>query len=636
MQLELEQLEKELTEYTELVMESRVLSAVSTDGATGPDEYSRMLRRDYRRIGELGARCHEILRGSLYPLLRSEEPMDEQTRELLRRFCARLLQPASGEELDLTLLFRISDRLCREYLAAGDDNGYARQLNNHLSVCYANVNRTARITVSRGITSFYSAEGLKAAEALLPFLKPEKFRTLNTIAKSSVLNGTRFYSALYDTFYAAPESNRARYQALVDAIHVYEDPFYRENAPEYNWKRFYIRCLEHMGQLTERGNRWGFGQEECKEIDRWMERLAACWEEDPSGTAETVPEAHYRLILHRSAYFAGRLTKKEYQDGLLELYERFVNDEYDMYSVQINLLIPAEYLASLRGERISARQEAVLRRMYIRVIDYVLGSVNMDAFNYLQEYLVGFLETFIEIPGVMSFEDMGLSCLAALHPPTYVHSLQVADLSKCLGERLVERRPELFVGICGCTDEADVRQNAHRILDYIYHSALCHDFGKITMIDSVFVYVRDLLGEEYTIIREHGAMGAEMLGRHSSTADFCDTALHHHDWYDLSQRYDETDRTPLSVTVNIVAAADCIDAATDAIGRSYHAARSEQEIVDALLEGSGTRYAPYVAELLRDGSVREDIHYYLTEGRESNYRKTCLLLNGVHDRRHAT
>ncbi|MBR3242057.1 MAG: hypothetical protein IKF90_05065 [Parasporobacterium sp.] len=38
------------------------------------------------------------------------------------------------------------------------------------------------------------------------------------------------------------------------------------------------------------------------------------------------------------------------------------------------------------------------------------------------EYLSHFMERFVEIPEGISYEEMMLNLLAALHPPTYVHT----------------------------------------------------------------------------------------------------------------------------------------------------------------------------------------------------------------------
>ena len=43
-----------------------------------------------------------------------------------------------------------------------------------------------------------------------------------------------------------------------------------------------------------------------------------------------------------------------------------------------------------------------------------------------------FLMSFVEIPGEMTFEKMGLESFAAFHPPAYIHSLMVAKIPRCL------------------------------------------------------------------------------------------------------------------------------------------------------------------------------------------------------------
>ncbi len=631
--MDVQKLRKELTEYVDLISEIRVLSAVRIDGTTGGDEYAEKLRHDYGRIRTLGEKCRGILSETIDPLLRKEDRLSPEEAAALQDFCDMLLNPSSGEELDLFLLFEISERLLLEFEEEGDDNRLAKQLNLHISVCYANVNRTSRVTVSAEICTFYRDSGLAAAEKAKKYLYDrEKFLALDNDAKTHILRANRFYSALYDTFFYAEDTNAARYQALLDSIRITETPFYRENVCDYPWELHRCRSIEHMGQLTERGNRWGFKKQQCKEILGWLSELTEQWEKDPEKIGSILPEAHYRLIMARNRYFAGEIEKEDYQETLLALYDRFATDEYDMYAVQCNLLIPSEYLSTLRGERIPARTETTLRKLYDRVINYILHSVNMDAFNFLQEYLTAFLDTFIEIPGVMTFEEMGLYCLAALHPPTYVHSLMVADIARCLAEHLAAEYPESFAREFGLPDGVTALEELPFVTNRIYHSALCHDFGKIAMIDSIFVYGRDLLEREREIIRYHTLVGAEMLGRYSSTKPYADLARTHHVWYSSKGGYPALETGRPGAAAGILEAADSIDAATDSVGRSYRKGKTLEQVSAEIMEGSGMRYAPAVAELLSDPEVNEDLLYLLSEGRRNHYRKVYQLFNGVKER----
>ena len=137
-----------LAEYAENISKIRVLSALKTDENTTADSYSEMLKADYEQIGRLSVRCKEILADYLYPILNSEGPIAHETVICLQDFCDVLIDPPSGEELDLMLVYEVSERLLKEEALIGDTNRYAHQLNLHITACYANVNRTSRVTVS--------------------------------------------------------------------------------------------------------------------------------------------------------------------------------------------------------------------------------------------------------------------------------------------------------------------------------------------------------------------------------------------------------------------------------------------------------------------------------------------------------
>ena len=78
--------------------------------------------------------------------------------------------------------------------------------------------------------------------------------------------------------------------------------------------------------------------------------------------------------------------------------------------------------------------------------------------------------------------------------------------------------------------------------------------------------------------------------------------------------------------IEIVTCADCLDASTDAVGRSYKKGISLDNFLEELKEGSGTRYAPYLYELVSKEEVRKEIEDLLTKGRKENYKKAFEIL----------
>lgn len=233
------------------------------------------------------------------------------------------------------------------------------------------------------------------------------------------------------------------------------------------------------------------------------------------------------------------------------------------------------------------------------------------------------------IPGGLTMEEFCVKAFAAVHPPTYVHINMVARFTECLARHLLDDRPELFVGFPGCDTPDQVISKKEQILFYAYHSALCHDLGKLFILDVVSMYGRNLLDDEFSMIKSHPITGARIASMHASTRDYVDVIKGHHLWYDCSKGYPadfDTFKSPYKTIIDIVLAADCLDAATDTVGRSYNKGKTFDDYEKEIEEGAGTRYAPFLVELFARPEVRTDIVYLLGEGRGRMYRELYMLL----------
>ena len=173
------------------------------------------------------------------------------------------------------------------------------------------------------------------------------------------------------------------------------------------------------------------------------------------------------------------------------------------------------------------------------------------------------------------------------------------------------------------------------ILDFTWHAAACHDFGKLPIIDTIMVYGRSILDDEYALIKTHPDMGYSIMNRYPSTRKYARVARGHHKWYDNSKGYPEnffTTDLPEKVICDIVTVADCLDASTDTVGRSYNRGKSFEELRDELSQGSGRRYSPDVVELFYIPEVVKDLKFLLANGRNENYLETYILLNSVREK----
>ncbi len=610
-------LQEQFIEYTQIISDIRRLSSVTSADVENVDAYSRKLKDNFFRIGEISARSRAIAEDVIRPLLRKKEQLTAEEVEALYVLCDRLLDPFSEEELDLDVLDEASYRLLVDAREKGEDNAIIHAMYVYINSCYANMIRTNRIRVDESLSKKYRDAGVATADAMMQYLAQSAFEHITEESRRYVLIHSRFYLALYDTFYVDEDINEKRLSGLWRSFDLSEDAFYTDLTPNYDWNYHRIRCLENMGQLTERGNAWQFSEKQIVRIYDGVLQLAKIWKRDPQKNEVILPKVQLDLLCIRNAYFAGKMSKDAYEDALMERYKTWSNQCYDSYSLVGNILVPAELLAVVDHSTLSEKKAVFIEKMYYQIVDYIQHSTNTEAFYFLLDYLTGFLEVFVELPGCITFEEMTLSCLAAIHPPTYVHSLQVAQISRCLGRHLYARKPELFGN-----------RSIFEILDLIYHSALCHDFGKIAMLDTIFVYGRPLSDLEFSVIKTHPAMSTYMLKPYSSTASMSTIVAAHHIWknreagYKLGVSVPEEDQ----VIVDILSIADSIDAATDVVGRNYSKSKRLDEIVAEIQSLKGTRYSKEVVDLFYDVAIMEELDFLIHEGRNLNYRNTYVLL----------
>ena len=297
--------------------------------------------------------------------------------------------------------------------------------------------------------------------------------------------------------------------------------------------------------------------------------------------------------------------------------------------------MPEELSLLIDRDNCTMRDQFELQSIYHNLLSYAFNMPNGESISVLMESYANFLYGYIEKPSGITFESMVLQCLAAFHPPTYVHSMMVAQMTECLCNHLIRVNPSMLIGVLGCSSAEEVTEKADEIVNLAYHSALCHDFGKIMIIDTIFIYGRKLLDMEFDLIKTHPRSGYEMLKCFGSTKAYADVALGHHRWYDNTRGYPEdfdTSKSPLKPIIDIVMASDCLDAATDTVGRSYSKGKTIDDYLVELKEGSGTRYAPWLYDLMTEPEVYRDMEYLLTSGRMQNYRNTYYLLREMQER----
>ena len=627
-------------EYAKRIYDIRRLSSPVISNDDTADNYSTRLQNNFKKIGELAEINRRMLDDLLYPLINSEDKLDNDVVDDLNELADILLTIADDddecENLDLTVSSLIMDRLLADADRKGDITNRIRRMDSEATTCYSMINMISRITTNPGLAQVYIDKGIALGEEFIRMLDKDFFLTIPDVEmRETVLTNARFTACFFERYSNSDKMNRYNIEILDKMLDIAEDPFYKEAVPDFDWNYFKFRTLEYYFMSTEIHNMRGFSDELLKHIEKRTYDMEALIASDPAYFKEIPGYAVINIHIARCRHLAGVLSEDEYRKILLDAYDHRDREDFTMDGGYFNTMIPLEILCLVDRNNLNAEDTILIRRLYQGVSYYLFHSPNTGSLSYMLEYATQLLNRFIDVPSGVDFEDFLLQCIAAIHPPTYVHSRMVGQISEALAYHLVKTQPERFIGFPGCETAEDVTAKMEDIVYFTYHAALCHDFGKINIIDTIFVYGRKLLDLEFNIIKSHPNMGYKLLSAHNKTKEYADVALGHHKWYNNKGGYPEdfdTSKSPYKTVIDIVLCADCMDAATDTVGRSYNKGKSMEDFIRELREGAGTRYAPWLPDLVERKEVYEDIKRLLTQAREINYRDTYSLLKDVQEK----
>ena len=128
------------------------------------------------------------------------------------------------------------------------------------------------------------------------------------------------------------------------------------------------------------------------------------------------------------------------------------------------------------------------------------------------------------------------------------------------------------------------------------HIALLHDIGKIGISDLILNKPTKLTDEEYEIVKNHTAIGCEILKDITVIKNICDGAKWHHEWYDGNGYPDGLAGENIPLTARIIGIADAYDAM--ASRRSYRSSLPNQFIVSELTKYRGTQFDPDLVDIM--------------------------------------
>lgn len=224
-------------------------------------------------------------------------------------------------------------------------------------------------------------------------------------------------------------------------------------------------------------------------------------------------------------------------------------------------------------------------------------------------------------------EDLLFRLIVVEQPVTYVHTVMVADLSRALTEDMIDKMPEFFIGVPGYETVEDVKRNRASLIEFTYQAAIYHDLGKITMPTIINNSFRKLTDHEFEIIQLHPEKSRPFLAIDPSLKQYQDIALGHQKWYD-GEGYPakfKNRKSPYFPIISIVTLCDCIDAATENIGRNYHTPRSFENVMEEFDNLAGEQFHPDLVDFIElNPNTFKRMKLIVDDGRLDNYYKLYM------------
>ncbi len=207
---------------------------------------------------------------------------------------------------------------------------------------------------------------------------------------------------------------------------------------------------------------------------------------------------------------------------------------------------------------------------------------------------------------------------------TLIHSMMLANIAVRITECLVDKAPELFFDMLNTHDPRHVRSKRAYLVEYTEKCAHLHDVGKAYISDVINLQTRKLTDEEFGLIRMHPTFGVILLKDTKLGTKYSDVILGHHKSFDgrggYPFNYDNT-KSPIKILIDIITIADCIDAATDMLGRNYARCKTWiPTLAEELSSDTQGRYNHEIVSIIcKDEKTSEAISYITNEGRMDTY-----------------
>lgn len=141
----------------------------------------------------------------------------------------------------------------------------------------------------------------------------------------------------------------------------------------------------------------------------------------------------------------------------------------------------------------------------------------------------------------------------------------------------------------------NMKFESNKLKNDIKIAASFHDIGKIGIPDAILNKNGFLTEEEYSIIKQHSVIGADVINKITDFKAISDIIRHHHERWDGGGYPDKLMGVEIPFGSQIIAIADSFDAITS--DRIYRKGRSIEVAIDILIKGKGKQFNPELVDI---------------------------------------
>ena len=607
--------------YPDLMERYNKLGALSAD----PDETKESLLKKLTDVSyekkQILVEANAIIREYITKYEKEPELLDSEAAAMLEDFLS-LLRPSDHEPLDPSVSLQISRLLLRYYQSTQDPE----QILPILQQC-----ATYDLILKDHCEHESTPYALMAEQYIKDFDKLSD-KAKHILIHCMVIGGYNRKDLTYGL--KKFRENREAFMSIRQKLG--DDDF----AAAYYYILFKSNALAYALQacfLTEAAEKSGTAlsqplidtQREAPLMEEFAQELNDILNSEDASRL-IYDRVSVKLYLAQTDYHLGRITIDELLDKLEEYSKP--REDYSPYEQSSALLTGwpcyLDYLC--RCSRLDSQY--VLDRS-IQIIKHVLthaeGAVKelsqYDSESAINRAVLQMICTASRFIDFDFYKRTVLATTVYANKELYVHTMMVKEICLAILDYILDNDPQYLDGVAGFSWEY-CRDHKEEITELMENCALLHDIGKYFCLDIVNNSSRSLTDDEFEIIKEHPTNFSKVYQGSTNPKVWCirDCAELHHLWYDESAGYPRKKHTVNKPLVNILTVADCIDAATDTIGRPYGTGKTLEQLIAEIDEGRDTRYSGYIGSLLHVEEIRRRIDNTISERRKDIYCDICL------------